>query len=182
MRHGSPLGGEKQCDDMIAEEVAAVFLLLNIKASVPRWRRRIFINATPLEKNIERILLAVWIDVSLKALMYSSRSLLSIESETTLEKRGPFYQGHKLSWAIKGAIGSKSKIDASYLSPDVNMSEKSTPRAIDLCNPTSTHRQQSSVYAGKQRVFLVRLPISFGIHNSALLISLQSSSISLQVS
>jgi hypothetical protein len=54
--------------------------------------------------------------------------------------------------------------------------------AIDFGNPTSTRRQQSSVYAGKQRVFLVRLPIGFGTHNSALLISLQSSSISLQLS
>jgi hypothetical protein len=54
--------------------------------------------------------------------------------------------------------------------------------AIDFGNPTSTRRQQSSVYAGKQRVFLVRLPIGFGTYNSALLISLQSSSISLQLS
>lgn len=47
-------------------------------------------------------------------------------------------------WAIEGAIGSEYKIDASYLSPHVNMASRLEVRAPDpsltgiLCRPAAT--------------------------------------------
>ncbi len=46
-----------------------------------------------------------------------------------LQRLGPHYQvkmgfGLHIGWAIEGAIGSEYKIDASYLSPNVNMASR----------------------------------------------------------
>jgi class 3 adenylate cyclase len=46
-----------------------------------------------------------------------------------LARLGPDYQvrmgfGLHIGWAIEGAIGSEYKIDASYLSPNVNMASR----------------------------------------------------------
>lgn len=69
-------------------------------------------------------------------------SFLKMMSALTLAKKLKKYQSHKglnarmpgyrvkmgfglhVGWAIEGAIGSEFKIDASYLSPDVNMSAR----------------------------------------------------------
>ena len=58
-----------------------------------------------------------------------SRKLLKYRSNANLLARMPDYSvklgyGMHVGWAIEGAIGSFYKIDASYLSPHVNMSSR----------------------------------------------------------
>lgn len=58
-----------------------------------------------------------------------SRKLLRYKENKALNKRIPNYQikmgfGLHVGWAIEGAIGSFYKIDASYLSPHVNMASR----------------------------------------------------------
>ena len=55
--------------------------------------------------------------------------VVDYNSHEGLLKRIPNYQvkmgfGLHIGWAIEGAIGSKFKIDASYLSPNVNMASR----------------------------------------------------------
>jgi len=59
--------------------------------------------------------------------MRSSRKCDSYWDNEDLNARMPNYRvslgfGLQIGWAIEGAIGSTFKIDASYLSPNVNMS------------------------------------------------------------
>jgi len=58
-----------------------------------------------------------------------SRKLLKYKDNKALNERIPNYQikmgfGLHVGWAIEGAIGSFYKIDASYLSPHVNMASR----------------------------------------------------------
>jgi class 3 adenylate cyclase len=58
-----------------------------------------------------------------------SRKLLKYKENKELNERIPNYQvkmgfGLHVGWAIEGAIGSFYKIDASYLSPHVNMASR----------------------------------------------------------
>ena len=58
-----------------------------------------------------------------------SRKLLRFKENKILNERIPNYQikmgfGLHVGWAIEGAIGSFYKIDASYLSPNVNMASR----------------------------------------------------------
>jgi class 3 adenylate cyclase len=58
-----------------------------------------------------------------------SRKLLRFKENKALNERIPNYQikmgfGLHVGWAIEGAIGSFYKIDASYLSPNVNMASR----------------------------------------------------------
>eukprot|EP01016_Furgasonia_blochmanni_P004386 TRINITY_DN11700_c0_g3_i4.p1 TRINITY_DN11700_c0_g3~~TRINITY_DN11700_c0_g3_i4.p1 ORF type:complete len:377 (+),score=81.74 TRINITY_DN11700_c0_g3_i4:179-1309(+) len=63
------------------------------------------------------------------AKVHKSRKLEKYRMNTKLNERLPNYQvrmgfGLHLGWAIEGAIGSQFKIDASYLSPNVNMASR----------------------------------------------------------
>ena len=58
-----------------------------------------------------------------------SRNMRKYAMHAALNKRMPNYEvkmgfGLHQGWAIEGALGSFYKIDASYLSPNVNMSNK----------------------------------------------------------
>jgi class 3 adenylate cyclase len=58
-----------------------------------------------------------------------SRKLLRYKENVLLNQRIPNYSvkmgfGLHVGWAIEGAIGSFYKIDASYLSPHVNMASR----------------------------------------------------------
>lgn len=58
-----------------------------------------------------------------------SKKLVKYKSHPGLNERLPNYSvkmgfGLHLGWAIEGAIGSTYKIDASYLSPNVNMASR----------------------------------------------------------
>ena len=58
-----------------------------------------------------------------------SRALNKYKENKELNKRLPNYRvkmdfGLHIGWAIEGAIGSEFKIDASYLSPNVNMASR----------------------------------------------------------
>jgi class 3 adenylate cyclase len=58
-----------------------------------------------------------------------SRKLLRYKDDPGLNARMPGYEvrmgfGLHVGWAIEGAIGSFYKIDASYLSPNVNMASR----------------------------------------------------------
>jgi class 3 adenylate cyclase len=58
-----------------------------------------------------------------------SRKLIKYRENEGLNKRMPNYSvkmgfGLHVGWAIEGAIGSFYKIDASYLSPNVNMASR----------------------------------------------------------
>lgn len=59
----------------------------------------------------------------------SSKSLLNIAHSHEVQSKLPGYElemgfGLHIGWAIEGAIGSDIKIDASYLSPNVNLSSR----------------------------------------------------------
>ncbi len=92
------------------------------------------------------------LNIADKALMAFLRVIIEIDCAESLEKfkyHKKFAQrftlpfqvkmgfGLHIGWAIEGVIGSKFMIDASYISPDVNMSEKPLPRD-NVDNPTST--------------------------------------------
>jgi len=58
-----------------------------------------------------------------------SRKLVKYKEHEGLNRRMPNYSvkmglGLHVGWAIEGAIGSFYKIDASYLSPNVNMASR----------------------------------------------------------
>lgn len=58
-----------------------------------------------------------------------SRNLVKYKDNKKLNERMPNYSvkmgfGMHVGWAIEGAIGSFYKIDASYLSPNVNMASR----------------------------------------------------------
>ena len=58
-----------------------------------------------------------------------SRVLNNYRENKELNKRLPNYRvkmgfGLHVGWAIEGAVGSEFKIDASYLSPNVNMAAR----------------------------------------------------------
>ena len=59
----------------------------------------------------------------------TSRKLVKYKENKALNERMPNYSvkmgyGLHVGWAIEGAIGSFYKIDASYLSPNVNMASR----------------------------------------------------------
>ena len=59
----------------------------------------------------------------------TSRNLIKYKDNKGLNERMPNYSvkmgfGLHCGWAIEGAIGSFYKIDASYLSPNVNMASR----------------------------------------------------------
>lgn len=63
------------------------------------------------------------------AMIKRSRKLIKYRENKALQERIPNYEvkmgfGLHVGWAIEGAIGSTYKIDASYLSPNVNMASR----------------------------------------------------------
>mmetsp|Transcript_91091 Transcript_91091/g.125600 ORF Transcript_91091/g.125600 Transcript_91091/m.125600 type:complete len:90 (+) Transcript_91091:1114-1383(+) len=63
------------------------------------------------------------------AALKRSRQLMQYQLHPGLNERMPNYEvkmgfGLHIGWAIEGAIGSYYKIDASYLSPNVNMASR----------------------------------------------------------
>lgn len=63
------------------------------------------------------------------AAVKTSRKLIKYKENKGLNERMPNYSvkmgfGLHVGWAIEGAIGSFYKIDASYLSPNVNMASR----------------------------------------------------------
>ena len=67
--------------------------------------------------------------VVIQAAIKRSERLQNFCQRADLLQRMPGYQvkmgfGLHVGWAIEGAIGSKFKIDASYLSPNVNMASR----------------------------------------------------------
>ena len=63
------------------------------------------------------------------AAIRKSRKLIKYKENKSLNERMPNYSvkmgfGLHVGWAIEGAIGSFYKIDASYLSPNVNMASR----------------------------------------------------------
>ena len=73
--------------------------------------------------------LAVIAFLKILARINSDKVLLSYRSNPELKERLPNYSvkmgfGLHVGWAIEGAIGSEFKIDASYLSPNVNLASR----------------------------------------------------------
>ena len=67
--------------------------------------------------------------VKIIAAIKRSRNLVKYKENKKLNERMPNYSvkmgfGLHVGWAIEGAIGSFYKIDASYLSPNVNMASR----------------------------------------------------------
>jgi class 3 adenylate cyclase len=67
--------------------------------------------------------------IKIIAAIKTSRNLIKYKENKGLNERMPNYSvkmgfGLHLGWAIEGAIGSFYKIDASYLSPNVNMASR----------------------------------------------------------
>lgn len=67
--------------------------------------------------------------VKIIAAVHKSYKLFKYKKNTLLSNRMPNYSvkmgfGLHVGWAIEGAIGSDFKIDASYLSPNVNMASR----------------------------------------------------------
>jgi class 3 adenylate cyclase len=67
--------------------------------------------------------------IKIQAAINKSRKLLKYKEHPKLNARMPNYSvkmgfGLHCGWAIEGAIGSFYKIDASYLSPNVNMASR----------------------------------------------------------
>jgi class 3 adenylate cyclase len=67
--------------------------------------------------------------IKIIAAIRTSRNLLKYRDNKGLNERMPNYSvkmgfGLHVGWAIEGAIGSFYKIDASYLSPNVNMASR----------------------------------------------------------
>lgn len=61
--------------------------------------------------------------------IYLSRKLFKYRSNPGLNERLPNYMvkmgyGLHVGWSIEGALGSVFKVDATYLSPDVNMASR----------------------------------------------------------
>lgn len=73
--------------------------------------------------------MAVLSFIKIIAQIKKSRKLLKYRENKELNERIPNYTvkmgfGLHVGWAIEGAIGSMYKIDASYLSPNVNMASR----------------------------------------------------------
>lgn len=67
--------------------------------------------------------------LKIMAALKKSRKLVKYKENKGLNERMPNYSvkmgfGLHIGWAIEGAIGSFYKIDASYLSPNVNMASR----------------------------------------------------------
>merc|ERR1719247_684889 len=67
--------------------------------------------------------------LSMNELMKSSPSIQKLSSDPRLQNKLPGYtvrlgSGLHLGWAIEGAAGSSHKVDATYLSPHVNMASR----------------------------------------------------------
>ena len=67
--------------------------------------------------------------VKIQGCLFLSKKLYTYRSNPGLNARMPHYTvrmgyGLHTGWAIEGAIGSNFKIDASYLSPNVNMASR----------------------------------------------------------
>merc|ERR1719271_1800691 len=65
----------------------------------------------------------------MNAAIKTSHSLQEFSQDERLQKKLPGYQvrmgsGLHLGWAIEGAVGSSHKVDATYLSPHVNMASR----------------------------------------------------------
>ena len=68
---------------------------------------------------------------------------------TSLQERMPGFcvqlgYGLHYGWAIEGAIGSKHKIDASYLSPHVNMASRLEAATKQVESVLQLHHKQSA--------------------------------------
>ena len=73
--------------------------------------------------------MSIFAFVKIIASINKSKKLSKYKDHEGLNKRMPGYKvrmgfGLHIGWGIEGAIGSKFKIDASYLSPNVNMAAR----------------------------------------------------------
>lgn len=87
-----------------------------------------------------------------------SRKLLKYKENAGLQKRLPNYSvkmgfGLHVGWSIEGAIGSFYKIDASYLSPNVNMASKleETTKAYGV--PLLISGEMYKIFTPKMRTY-----------------------------
>ena len=67
--------------------------------------------------------------VTIRAMLKKSQRIRDYSQNAGLNNRMPGYEvkmgfGLHVGWAIEGAIGSKYKVDASYLSPNVNLTAR----------------------------------------------------------
>jgi class 3 adenylate cyclase len=67
--------------------------------------------------------------LKMNALMKTSEDIQKLSADRRLQKKLPGYtvrmgSGLHLGWAIEGAVGSSHKVDATYLSPHVNMASR----------------------------------------------------------
>ena len=89
--------------------------------------QKLYLTKTPyVSAYADLALLAV---LKIIAKINSSTTILKYRDFTDLKKRMPGYSvklgfGLHLGWAVEGAIGSEFKVDASYLSPHVNLTAK----------------------------------------------------------
>ena len=78
------------------------------------------------------------------------RPVLTGAARAVVQRRMPLYRakmgfGLHYGWAIEGAIGSNLKIDASYLSPDVNMATAPNPPPPPSTHTHTTHAHWQAV-------------------------------------
>ena len=67
--------------------------------------------------------------LKIQAAIHTNKKIVKYKNNSKLNARMPGYSvkmgfGLHFGWAIEGAIGSEFKIDASYLSPNVNMASR----------------------------------------------------------
>ena len=72
---------------------------------------------------------ALWSFLKIRQALTSDPKIQEVAGNPKLQKKLPGYTvrmgyGMHLGWGIEGAIGSSHKVDASYLSPHVNMSAR----------------------------------------------------------
>ena len=85
------------------------------------------IKQNPLNQQLAELSLLSFIDVIIQ--INTDPVILKYQKDKKLCERMPGYKvkmgfGLHVGWAIEGAIGSRFKIDASYLSPNVNMASR----------------------------------------------------------
>ncbi len=88
-----------------------------------------------------------------------SKKLAKYRDYPELKKRMPNYRvrmgfGLHVGWAIEGAIGSDFKIDASYLSPNVNMASRLEAATKQFGTPLLISGQLYQLFSGTTKRYM----------------------------
>ena len=88
-----------------------------------------------------------------------ARKLVKYKEHKGLNNRMPNYSvkmgfGLHVGWAIEGAIGSFYKIDASYLSPDVNMASRLEAATKQFGVPLLISGELHELFTPKTKTFM----------------------------